>query len=132
MSLIEVEDLQKQINELNKAKQQSVDATKPLEGQLVNLKNQLTHIQNSLVLMGQKIKQKEVDLNVRTEKIAEQQVLLENRVRSYYIRSFLASPLTVIFSGQGASDIFRELSYRTAATLEDQKVINQITNKVSA
>ncbi len=127
----EIEDLQKQINELNKAKQQSVDATKPLEGQLVNLKNQLTQIQNSVILMGQKIKQKEIDLNVRTEKIAEQQVLLENRVRAYYIRSFLASPLTVIFSGQGASDIFRELSYRTAATLEDQKVINQITNEVS-
>lgn len=127
----EIEDLQKQINELNKAKQQSVDATKPLEGQLVNLKNQLTQIQNSVILMGQKIKQKEIDLNVRTEKIAEQQVLLENRVRSYYIRSFLASPLTVIFSGQGASEIFRELSYRTAATLEDQKVINQITTEVS-
>jgi peptidoglycan hydrolase CwlO-like protein len=127
----EIEDLQKQIDELNKAKQQSVDATKPLEGQLGNLKIQLLQIQNTLQLLGQKIKQKEIDLDIRTQKIAEQQVLLENRVRSYYIRSFLASPITVIFSSQDAGAIFRELSYRTAATKEDQKVIGGITSEMT-
>ncbi len=127
----EIEDLQKQIDELNKAKQQSVDATKPLEGQLTTLKTQLTQIQNSLNFLAQKIKQKEIDLDIRAQKIAEQQILLETRVRSYYIRSFLASPITVIFSSQDASAIFRELSYRTAATKEDQRVIGDITTEIT-
>src|SRR5438045_1665126 len=78
----EIEDLQKQIEQLNKARQDSISATKPLEGQLTNLKNQLLQIQNNLSLLARKIVQKEDDLNIRTEKIAEQQLLLENRVRS--------------------------------------------------
>lgn len=127
----EVDDLQKEIDKLNDARQQSVDATKPLEGQLVKLRNQLFQIQSSITLLSQKIVQKEKDLDVRTEKIAEQQVLMENRVRSYYIRSFLTSPLTVLLSGQDPAIIFRELSYRMAATREDQKVITLVTDEVT-
>jgi len=44
----EIEDLQKQINELSSAREQSVAATKPLEGQLSSLKRQLAQIQTSL------------------------------------------------------------------------------------
>lgn len=127
----EVEDLQKQIDALNKAREQSVAATKPLEGQLQNLKNQLAQIQGSLVALSNKIIQKEKDLDIRTEKIAEQQVLLESRVRSYYIRSFQTSPLVVILSSQAAGGLLRELSYRLAATKEDQKIISQITVEIT-
>ena len=44
----EIEDLQKQIDELNKARESSVKATKPLEGQLESLKMQLAQIQANL------------------------------------------------------------------------------------
>ncbi|MBI2596392.1 hypothetical protein HYW46_06725 [Candidatus Daviesbacteria bacterium] len=126
----EVEDLQKQINELEKAKKMSVDATKPLEGQLDSLKRQLAQIQASLYSLSYKISRKEKDLEARTEKIAFQQVLLEQRVRSYYIRSYHTNPLTVLFSSQSSASIFRELSYRLAATREDQKVITSITDEI--
>lgn len=126
----EIEDLQKQIDDLSKRRQQSVDATKPLEGQLDSLKRQLAQIQVGIQVLSAKVKQKEKDLNIRTDKIAQQQALLEQRVRSYYIRSFLTSPFTVILSAQGSADIFKELSYRLAATREDQKVITQITGEV--
>ncbi|MBI2011488.1 hypothetical protein HYS91_01835 [Candidatus Daviesbacteria bacterium] len=126
----EVEDLQKQINELNKAREQSVAATKPLEGQLDSLKRQLAQIQVSLTNLTFKIAQKEKDLDLRTEKLAEQQALLEQRVRSYYIRSFLTSPLIVILSSQNTGDLFRELFYRQAATKEDQRVISSVTGEV--
>lgn len=125
----EVEELQKQIDELNKAKQQSIDATKPLEGQLKSLQTQLLNIQANLKSLSNKIVQKENELDVRTEKLAEQQALLEQRVRQYYIRSFWADPLLVIFSSQNTNDIFKELSYRQAATKEDQKVISEITQE---
>ena len=44
----EIEDLQKQINELNKARELSVVATKPLEGQLNSLKIQYSLYNNNL------------------------------------------------------------------------------------
>lgn len=127
----EIDDLQKEINQLNEARKMSVDATKPLEGQLENLKAQLAHIQNNLIALSQKIIKKEDDLNARTQKIAEQQALLEARVRGYYIRSFLNSPLAVIFSNDSAGGILRELSYRMATTREDQKVITSITGEIT-
>lgn len=126
----EVEDLQKQIDELNKARELSVSATKPLEGQLQSLKLQLAQIKENLQRLSLKIIQKEKDLNLRQEKLALQQALLEKRVRSYYIRSYLASPFVVILSSQGSGNLFRELSYRLAATKEDQRIIGSITQEV--
>lgn len=125
------EDLQKEIDKLNEAKRLSLSATKPLEGQLENLQKQLIQIQYSIELLGTKIIKKEKDLDVRTRKIAEQQVLLEVRVRSYYIRSFLNSPLAVIFSSDSAGGILRELSYRMATTREDQRIITSITEEIT-
>ena len=127
----EVEDLQKQINELNKAREQSVAATKPLEGQLTNLQKQLAQIQLTLQTLSQKIVQKEKDLVIRTEKIAQQQALLESRVRSYYIRSFQINPLLIIFSDSQSGGILREMSYRMATTREDQKIITSVTEDIT-
>lgn len=126
----ELEDLQKQINDLTKAREQSVAATKPLEGQLDNLRQQLAQIQNRLQVLSSNIAQKEKDLAVREEKVAYQQALLEQRVRAYYIRSFMTDPLTVIMSSSSAGDLFQELSYRQAATRQDRKVITDITNEM--
>lgn len=126
----EIEDLQKQINELNKARELSIAATKPLEGQLDSLERQLAQIQAKLTNLSQTITQKEKDLTLREEKLVVQQALLSSRVRSYYIRSFLTSPLFIIFSQSGSGDIFRELTYRQAATSEDQRVISSVTSNM--
>lgn len=126
----EIDDLQKQIDVLNKAREQSVAATKPLEGQLDSLRRQLAQIQSSLDNLSASIKQKQKDLEVREDKLALQQVLLDARVRSYYIRSYLADPLLVILSSQHPTELFQELSYRQAATKQDRSVISSITGQV--
>jgi peptidoglycan hydrolase-like amidase len=126
----EVEDLQKQIDQLNEAKKKSVDATKPLQGQLQSLQVQLTNIQANLKALSNKISQKEKDVALREEKLVEQQALLDQRVRGYYKRSFLTSPLIVILSSGNTSDLFRELFYRQATTAEDQKIITSVTGEM--
>ncbi len=125
----EIEDLQKQINELNKARELSVGATKPLEGQLSGLKIQLAQIQVKLSSLSYNITQKEKELNLREEKLVVQQALLSSRVRSYYIHSFFASPLLVILSSN-SGDLFRDLTYRQATTKEDQRVITTVTKQM--
>src|SRR5260221_9844411 len=67
----EVDDLQQQINALNKAREQSVAATKPLVGQLDSLKRQLAQIQASLLALSAKITQKEKDLDLRKQKLVQ-------------------------------------------------------------
>lgn len=126
----EISDLQTQIDALNKARELSVAATKPLEGQLGSLKIQLAQIQQKLQNLSTNISQKERDLKLREDKLVTQQALLSSRVRSYYIRSFSASPLLVIFSSASSGDLFRELSYRQAATKEDQKIITTVTTEM--
>lgn len=126
----EIEDLQKQIDELSKAREQSISATKPLEGQLDSLKRQLAQIQTSLDNLSANIKKKQKEVDSREEKLVKQQVILEQRVRSYYKRSFLATPLLVILSSTHPGELFRELSYRQTVTREDRQVITAVTAEV--
>ena len=126
----EIEDLQKQIDQLNQQRELSVKATKPLEGQLTALKLQLAQIQASIDNLALNIKQKQKDLDLREEKLALQQALLEKRVKAYYIRSYLTDPLLVILSSLHSGDLFRELSYRQTVTREDRQIISSITQEV--
>lgn len=126
----EIEDIQKQIDQLNQARELSVKATKPLEGQLEGLQRQLAQIQASLDNLSANIATKQKELDAREEKLALQQALLEKRVKAYYIRSYLADPLLVILSSIQAGDLFRELSYRQSVTREDRQVISSVTAEV--
>lgn len=126
----EIEELQKQINELSKAREQSIAATKPLEGQLDALRRQLAQIQAQLDNLNSKIQVKEKDLDLREEKLAAQHALLETRVKAYYIRSYYSSPLLVILSSTNPGELFRELSYRQTITREDRSIISSITGEV--
>src|SRR3990167_2873618 len=126
----EIEDLQKQINELSSAREQSVAATKPLEGQLSSLKRQLAQIQTSLDNLSSNIKKKQKELDSREEKLVKQQVILEERVRSYYKRSYFANPILVILSSSHSGELFRELSYRQTVAMEDKNIITSVTSEV--
>ena len=123
----EIEDLQKQIDSLNHARELSVNATKPLEGQLEGLQRQLAQIQSNIDVLSNNIKLKQKDLDIREEKLVLQQALLEKRVRQYYIRSYLTNPLIVILSSINSGDLFRELSYSQSVTRDDKQIITSIT-----
>lgn len=126
----EIEDLQKQIDVLDKSRELSVKATKPLEGQLESLQRQLAQIQATIDNLVAGIAQKQKDLDVREDKLALQQALLEQRIKAYYIRSYLTDPLLVILSSIQAGDLFRELSYRQSVAKEDRQIISSITAEV--
>ena len=120
LGLADVEQCSLQLTtELNQLKA----ATKPLEGQLGSLQRQLAQIQSSLDILSANIISKQKDLRLREEKLVLQQALLEKRVRSYYIRSYLTNPLIVILSSINSGDLFRELSYSQSVTREDKQVI---------
>jgi peptidoglycan hydrolase-like amidase len=130
----ELEEINKELEELKKAWQMSSDATKPLVGQLENIEKTLADLEAKLNAVSVGIERKKAELAnlkveiVENEKLlAHQKNLLEKRVRALYIRSFLGSPLLTFFSGEKAADITRELALRRAASLEDKKVIATIS-----
>ncbi|QQG43768.1 MAG: SpoIID/LytB domain-containing protein [Candidatus Daviesbacteria bacterium] len=126
----EIEDLQKQIDQLNAARQLSIAATKPLEGQLSALERQLAQIQASLDNLAAAIKRKQNDLDLREEKIVQEQVTLEASIKSYYISSFQAAPLLVLLSSAHPSDLFRELSFQLNSAKQNRQTIINITNEI--
>lgn len=118
------------IADFNKNLQLSINATKPLAGQLESLQRQLAQIQATIDNLVAGITQKQKDLDIREDKLALQQALLEQRVKAYYIRSYLTDPLLVILSSIRAGDLFRELSYRQSVAKEDRQIISSITSEV--
>lgn len=126
----EIADLQKQIDQLNTARQQSIAATKPLEGQLSALQRQLAQIQASLDNLAANIKKKQQDLDLREEKIVQEQVILEASIRSHYISSFQAAPFLILLSSAHPSDLFRELAFRLSSAKQNRQTIVAITNEI--
>lgn len=124
----EVDDLQQLINVLNKAREQSVAATKPLVGQLDSLKRQLAQIQVSLQILSSKITQKEKDLDVRKEKLAQLLAIFNQRVQKDYKSGFELNPFAIIFGAQGK---LSEKLLSLAAINENHKIINSISDEAA-
>ncbi len=124
----EVEDLQRQINELNKAREQSVAATKPLEGQAGALNRQLAQIQVGLQNLTYKISQKEKDLSSRKDKLIILMVIFNERVNKDYRQGFLLDNLGIILGEKGK---FSEKLYLLSAINENRRIINSISSEAA-
>ncbi len=120
----EIADLQKQINDLNKAREQSVAATKPLEGQLQSLGRQLAQIQAKLDALATNIKLKQKELDKREEKLVDLTIVFNSRVGRDYKNGFLLDPLSIIFGGSGK---FADKLYRLKTINDNHRIIRDIS-----
>jgi len=123
----ELEDLAKQIAELEHARQQSVVATEPLESELMKLDQKLTAIQNGLKQAEIHIKNLERSINERESAFQIQYEILADRVEAYYKKLRGPSSFFFLLSADKASELTKELSYRQAVTEEDKQVIAKIS-----
>lgn len=123
----EIDDLQKQINSLNAQRTQSEAATKPLEGQLQNMKIQLLQIQAQLDSLTANIKQKQQELSIRETKLAELTVSFDARVDKDYRQGFLLNPLSLILGDTGK---FSDRLYHLITINQNQKVISDIGSEM--
>ncbi len=129
----ELDDIEKQLSDLTKAREASINATKPLEGQLTSLTTTLNNVKNSIKKVEVQLVQKEKEL-VRLQKsiaesdgrLQEQQNIFESKVNSYYITSKSASPLMLLVSSADLGNATRKLAYREAALEEDQRYMKGI------
>jgi peptidoglycan hydrolase CwlO-like protein len=125
-----VEELQKQINELTHLRELSEAATDPLEEELENINSQLSGIRSQLAEADTQTVELTQDLADRENDLASQYSILSSRVRSYYKLSRSFSPVMLLLASSTASDLNRQLSYKSAVADEDKTMIINITSDI--
>src|SRR3989344_7175626 len=94
-----LEDLQNQINELSRAREQSISATKPLESELNRLQQKLNSITAGIQKAKDDLRALETSIAQREQEFSVQYALLSERVLSYYKASRAPSSFLVLFTG---------------------------------
>ncbi|MBI2032518.1 MAG: hypothetical protein HYT09_02630, partial [Candidatus Levybacteria bacterium] len=115
----ELDDINKEINELTNALNQSKAATTPLEAQLKD-------IQARVNIIEQEIPLKKRSIDEGYAKLAKQQNILNTTIRNYYIKSYYNSPILIFLSSNDASTITQVLAYQKATADQDKAIITNI------
>src|SRR5690349_6073200 len=89
----ELDDLTKQIGDLNKALTMSINATAPLESQLTSLQNQIAGIKARVANIDADVAQKKKNIDDGYKNIAEKTAILNQKIRDFYIKSSFNSPI---------------------------------------
>ncbi|TSC87663.1 MAG: SpoIID/LytB protein, partial [Microgenomates group bacterium Gr01-1014_5] len=99
--------------------------------ELANLKKQITNYKLQITNLIARANALALDIIAREEDLAVQEELLQERVRSFYIRSRQYSPLLVFLSSSTATEMTRELILRGGAASDDERVIEEISSELS-
>lgn len=115
----ELDEINKQIEDLTKALNQSKDATTPLEDQVASIRGRITFIENDVAIKEQNIEKGYEDLEKQTDE-------LNLAIRNYYIKSYYNSPILIFLSGNDASTITQILAFQKATANQDKEIITNI------
>ncbi|MCA9369754.1 hypothetical protein KC686_01210 [Candidatus Woesebacteria bacterium] len=126
----EVEELQKQIDELENLKQQSESATKPLESEIASLEKKIRSARAGVesakkeaVELAESIDDRELDLAVQYE-------MLTLRIADQYKKARTFSPLMLVIASQDAANITKDLAYRNSVKAQDNKLVQSISSDI--
>jgi len=127
-----VEELQQQIDELEHLKQLSEDATKPLEGELSNLEKKMAAARQGIKNAKAQAGELAVSIDQREEDLAVQYLILSKRIGDSYKRSRLSSPLLIFLASSKASELTKDLAYRSSIEAQDNRLITEISNHIES
>lgn len=122
----ELDEINKQINELTQALNMSIKATQPLESQLQSMQKQITDIKSRVLLIESDIAAKRKNIDEGYKNLERQEKILARTIRGFYIKSYYSSPFLVFLSSASASEITRTLAYQKAAADQDKAIITNI------
>lgn len=125
-----VQDLQKQIDELEKMKKLSEDATKPLEQQATSLANRIKSAQAGIDTAKKDAEKLSVSIDQRETDLAENIALFSYRVSESYKRGKSANPLMVLFAQGDLQQITRDLAYKASAQDQDKSIIQSTAQDI--
>ncbi|OGL56076.1 hypothetical protein A2574_02640 [Candidatus Shapirobacteria bacterium RIFOXYD1_FULL_38_32] len=112
----EIAEVTKQIADLEAAIAPLKSESSSLNSKITSAKAQITKTENQINNLGQRIIDREADLEV-------QHVLLGERVKRYYINTKKFNPLMIFLSSSGTSSLIREYSWYQAIINQDKTMI---------
>lgn len=125
-----LEDIEKQMADLQSQMELSVKATTPLEGEVAKLSKQVSGIQAQITESGTRIKELESSIGERDTKIKLQYIVLSAKVRDLYKKTSHFSPFLVFAASHTVGDLTRGLAYKAAVADEDKNLIVSITRDI--
>lgn len=126
----EIEDIQKQIEDLQHQMELSTKATTPLEAEVAKLQKQLSSITGQIAAYEIQVKELGASIEGREADIKSQYIVLAAKVRDYYKKVRFYSPILVFISSRNAGELTRELTYKEATADEDKDLIVNITKEI--
>lgn len=128
----ELDDINKQIQDLTNALNMSIAATKPLESQLTSMQKQLAQIKSEIGAIEQDVATKKKQIDDGYKDLESKQVVLARTLRDFYIKSYNASPLLTLFSSEDASEVTSNLVYQQAKADQDKTIITNIAVSITS
>lgn len=126
----ELDDLNKQIADLQSALTSSQNATKPLESQLTGLKKQLDNIDYQVKVIESGIEKKKIEIDKGYENLSDNQKVFNMTVRSSYINNYGFNPILIFLSGNSASDVTKIFTYHQKYTERDKNTITNLALQI--
>lgn len=128
----EVQELQQQIDELAKLKQQSEDATKPLEKEVANLDSKIKSAQAGIISAKKQLGELKDEIEQQELDLAIQYQVLSRRVLSQYKLARSESPLAVFLATgeNNSADITKGRVYQTTLQAQDNRFVKTISTEI--
>lgn len=126
----EIDKISQQIAELERARQMSEDATRPLEAELGRLDTKLKQTQASIDKASQDLVILQASITKREKDFDSQYRILSSNVENFYKKMRGPSPFYVFLSSQTAGDVIRVLSYQEAVADQEKQRIASITQEL--
>ncbi|HRN96055.1 MAG TPA: SpoIID/LytB domain-containing protein [Candidatus Levybacteria bacterium] len=127
----ELDELNKQINELQAALEASKKATTPLESQATSMKKQLDGIEYQIGQIEKDIVVKKDFITKGYADLEDQKNVFNQTVREYYMKHSLFSPLLMFLSSTDAASVTRLLAYQQKDANQDKSIITNTALKIT-
>lgn len=120
----EIAEINKQITDLENAINPLKKESSSLQTKINQAKSQIAKTETQIKDLGQKLVDKEADLEV-------QQLLLSERIKRYYINSKKYSPLLIFLSSSESSSLLHQYTWYQSIIGQDKSMITQYVTDIN-
>ena len=127
-----VDEIQRDIDDLESLKKMSEDATKPLENELEGLNQKIKNAQAGIVAAQKQSEELALDIDEREEDLAIQYVIFSSRIASQYKRARTFSPILMFFGSSDAVQLTKDLAYQSSVQAQDNRLIRSMGSEIES
>ncbi|MDO8582909.1 MAG: SpoIID/LytB domain-containing protein [bacterium] len=120
----ELDDINKQLDDLKTAYNQSKAATAPLESQLQSIKNRVAFIETDLT-------NKKISINNGYKNLEAKKEIFDKTVAKNYIESYNNNWLSYFLANSQANEIIQNIAYQKAKADQDKVIITNIALSIT-